>query len=264
MLTPRSRARAPPQAQAPGAAMADPAASYLGPSSATNEWIETVEEDERFLPTFQGDASLIKEGLWLGSEENVRDLVWLKVEKITRIVTIMPYPVDPTDSGDVSETLKLWYADNVEALFLEVAAARGFRGRGGAAAARETVARGGERETPSRRRRPRRETPSCHRRGEGDHRAAASETTAPRRQRARDPLAPPWRGTPARARRRRAAVAPPPQDRRAAAAARRAPRSSRGSKPRSRDAGARHADPTRTRGRPVLSSRVPPFTPVLL
>jgi|Transcript_24886 hypothetical protein len=99
--------------------MADPAASYLGPSSATNEWIETVEEDERFLPTFQGDASLIKEGLWLGSEENVRDLVWLKVEKITRIVTIMPYPVDPTDSGDVSETLKLWYADNVEALFLE-------------------------------------------------------------------------------------------------------------------------------------------------
>ena len=71
-------------------------APYLGPSSSTNEWIETQAEDERFLPTFQDDASLITEGLWLGSEANVRDLAWVKVEKIQRIVTIMPYEVDPT------------------------------------------------------------------------------------------------------------------------------------------------------------------------
>ena len=48
-------------------------APYLGPSSSTNEWIETQAEDERFLPTFQDDASLITEGLWLGSEANVRE-----------------------------------------------------------------------------------------------------------------------------------------------------------------------------------------------
>ena len=77
-------------------------APYLGPSSSTNEWIETQAEDERFLPTFQDDASLITEGLWLGSEANVRDLAWVKVEKIARIVTIMPYEVDPCDGGNVS------------------------------------------------------------------------------------------------------------------------------------------------------------------
>jgi len=86
---------------------------------AGNEWIETEAADERFLPLIEGDASRICEHLWLGSEENVRDLVWLKVEKITRIVTIMPYPIDPTSSGSVSEALKSWHAENVETLFLE-------------------------------------------------------------------------------------------------------------------------------------------------
>ena len=94
-------------------------APYLGPSSSTNEWIETQAEDERFLPTFQDDASLITEGLWLGSESNVRDLAWVKVEKIQRIVTIMPYEVDPTDGGNVSESLKDWFRGNVTTLFLD-------------------------------------------------------------------------------------------------------------------------------------------------
>ena len=94
-------------------------APYLGPSSSTNEWIETQAEDERFLPTFQDDASLITEGLWLGSESNVRDLAWVKVEKIQRIVTIMPYEVDPTDGGNVSESLKDWFRQNVTTLFLD-------------------------------------------------------------------------------------------------------------------------------------------------
>ena len=94
-------------------------APYLGPSSSTNEWIETQAEDERFLPTFQDDASLITEGLWLGSEANVRDLAWVKVEKIQRIVTIMPYEVDPTDGGNVSENLKDWFRGNVQVLFLD-------------------------------------------------------------------------------------------------------------------------------------------------
>ncbi len=94
-------------------------APYLGPSSSTNEWIETQAEDERFLPTFQDDASLITEGLWLGSEANVRDLAWVKVEKIQRIVTIMPYEVDPTDGGNVSESLKDWFRQNVTTLFLD-------------------------------------------------------------------------------------------------------------------------------------------------
>ncbi len=94
-------------------------APYLGPSSSTNEWIETQAEDERFLPTFQDDASLITEGLWLGSEANVRDLAWVKVEKIQRIGTIMPYEVDPTDGGNVSESLKDWFRGNVQVLFLD-------------------------------------------------------------------------------------------------------------------------------------------------
>ena len=94
-------------------------APYLGPSSSTNEWIETQAEDERFLPTFQDDASLITEGLWLGSEANVRDLAWVKVEKIQRIVTIMPYEVDPCDGGNVSESLKEWFRGNVQTLFLD-------------------------------------------------------------------------------------------------------------------------------------------------
>ena len=94
-------------------------APYLGPSSSTNEWIETQAEDERFLPTFQDDASLITEGLWLGSESYVRDLAWVKVEKIQRIVTIMPYEVDPTDGGNVSESLKDWFRGNVTTLFLD-------------------------------------------------------------------------------------------------------------------------------------------------
>merc|ERR1719409_175858 len=94
-------------------------APYLGPSSSTNEWIETQAEDERFLPTFQDDASLITEGLWLGSESNVRDLAWVKVEKIQRIVTIMPYEVDPCDGGNVSESLKEWFRGNVRTLFLD-------------------------------------------------------------------------------------------------------------------------------------------------
>jgi protein tyrosine phosphatase len=83
------------------------------------EWVETVDEDERFLPLIQGHASQICENLWLGSEDNVRDLVWLKLNKITRIVTIMPQAVDPTDSGHMSEALKLWFAENVDSLFLE-------------------------------------------------------------------------------------------------------------------------------------------------
>ena len=84
-----------------------------------NEWIETEAEDERFLPLIEAEPSQISEHLWLGSEENVRDLVWLKVEKITRIVTIMPYPIDPTEGSTVSDALKLWHSENVETLFLE-------------------------------------------------------------------------------------------------------------------------------------------------
>jgi len=84
-----------------------------------HEWVETVDEDERFLPLIQGEASQICDHLWLGSEDNVRDLVWLKVNKITRIVTIMPRAIYPTDSGQMSEALKFWFAENVETLFLE-------------------------------------------------------------------------------------------------------------------------------------------------
>ena len=116
-------ARAAPHSTTQGAsakmAAAVQQAPYLGPSSSTNEWIETQAEDERFLPTFQDDASLITEGLWLGSEANVRDLAWVKVEKIQRIVTIMPYEVDPCDGGNVSENLKDWFRANVQVLFLD-------------------------------------------------------------------------------------------------------------------------------------------------
>ena len=94
-------------------------APYLGPASSTNEWIETQAEDERFLPTFQDDASLICDGLWLGSEANVRDLTRVKVEKIRRIVTIMPYEVDPCDNGNVSEALRTWFKSSVTTLFLD-------------------------------------------------------------------------------------------------------------------------------------------------
>eukprot|EP00633_Aureoumbra_lagunensis_P001137 CAMPEP_0197290502 /NCGR_PEP_ID=MMETSP0890-20130614/7710_1 /TAXON_ID=44058 ORGANISM="Aureoumbra lagunensis, Strain CCMP1510" /NCGR_SAMPLE_ID=MMETSP0890 /ASSEMBLY_ACC=CAM_ASM_000533 /LENGTH=42 /DNA_ID= /DNA_START= /DNA_END= /DNA_ORIENTATION= len=41
----------------------------------TKEWC-TENEDERFLPTLQDDASEIIDGLWLGSEANALDLVW--------------------------------------------------------------------------------------------------------------------------------------------------------------------------------------------
>ena len=88
------------------------------PSMRCPEWVETVDNDERFLPVIQGEASQICQNLWLGSEENVRDLVWLKVTKITRIVSIMPSAVDLTDSGHLSEALKLWFAQNVETLLL--------------------------------------------------------------------------------------------------------------------------------------------------
>ena len=91
---------------------------FRSPASSTNEWIETQAEDERFLPTFQDDASLICDGLWLGSEANVRDLAWVKVEKIRRIVTIMPYEVDPCDNGNVSEALRTWFKSSVTTLFL--------------------------------------------------------------------------------------------------------------------------------------------------
>lgn len=94
----------------------------MGPpdgSGAGVDFIETECEDERFLPLIQAEASQIDDSLWLGSEDNVRDLVFLKVANITRIVTIMPYAVDPTDCGHLSEALKSWYADNVVALFLE-------------------------------------------------------------------------------------------------------------------------------------------------
>ena len=74
----------------------------MGPpdgSGAGVDFIETECEDERFLPLIQAEASQIDDSLWLGSEDNVRDLVFLKVANITRIVTIMPYAVDPTDCG---------------------------------------------------------------------------------------------------------------------------------------------------------------------
>ena len=83
------------------------------------EWVETVDDDERFLPLIQEEASQICPYLWLGSEENARDLVWLKVNRITRVVTIMPRAIYPIECGQMSEALKAWFAENVETLFLK-------------------------------------------------------------------------------------------------------------------------------------------------
>lgn len=78
-----------------------------------------MEEDERFLPLIEAEASEIEPGLFLGSEANACDVVWLKVHKIARLLTIHSYPVLPAASGQLSESLKAWYATNVRQLYLE-------------------------------------------------------------------------------------------------------------------------------------------------
>ena len=48
-----------------------------------------------FLPTFcDGPANEVAPNLYLGSEANASDLVWLKVEGITHVLSIQGYPID--------------------------------------------------------------------------------------------------------------------------------------------------------------------------
>lgn len=88
-------------------------------SPAANEWRETEVIDERFLPTIENEASEIVEGLFLGSEQNASDVVWLKVQGISRILTINSYRLDPVASPHLSESLKAWYAENVEQIYIQ-------------------------------------------------------------------------------------------------------------------------------------------------
>ncbi|KAJ8603066.1 hypothetical protein CTAYLR_006661 [Chrysophaeum taylorii] len=83
------------------------------------EWRETEAEDERFLPTIEAEASEIVEGLFLGSEANAMDVVWLKVTGISKILTINSYPVRPATNPHLSESLKGWFKENVEHSYLE-------------------------------------------------------------------------------------------------------------------------------------------------
>ena len=48
-----------------------------------------------FLPTFsEGPADEVQPNLYLGSEANASDLVWLKVEGITHVLSIQGQPID--------------------------------------------------------------------------------------------------------------------------------------------------------------------------
>ena len=83
------------------------------------EWRETEDENEKFLPTIEADATEIIDGLWLGSERNVRDLIFLKVQKISKILTINSFPVNPVDTPMASESLKAYVAENIEQKYIE-------------------------------------------------------------------------------------------------------------------------------------------------
>mmetsp|Transcript_19114 Transcript_19114/g.24798 ORF Transcript_19114/g.24798 Transcript_19114/m.24798 type:complete len:159 (-) Transcript_19114:965-1441(-) len=84
----------------------------------TKEWC-TENEDERFLPTLQDDASEIIDGLWLGSEANALDLVWLKVQGIRTIITINSRRTDPLSMPEISESLKQWFRTNVNHVYYQ-------------------------------------------------------------------------------------------------------------------------------------------------
>ena len=83
------------------------------------EWRETEVEDERFLPLIEAAATEILENLWLGSEANVRDLIFLKVQGITKILTINSFPVNPIDTPHASEALKSYFAEHVTQKYIE-------------------------------------------------------------------------------------------------------------------------------------------------
>lgn len=86
--------------------------------STMGEYIASGVADERFLPVIEADASEIVPGLYLGSEANAKDVVWLKVRGISRIVTINSNPLD-IFSEDCSESLKVWLKTNVKRLYVQ-------------------------------------------------------------------------------------------------------------------------------------------------
>lgn len=81
------------------------------------EYRMTSVADERFLPLIEADASEIVPGLYLGSEANAKDAVWLKVCGISRIVTINSYPLVLPEE-DCSESLK-GYLKSIKQLYIQ-------------------------------------------------------------------------------------------------------------------------------------------------
>ncbi|KAJ1458260.1 protein-tyrosine phosphatase-like protein [Pelagophyceae sp. CCMP2097] len=80
-----------------------------------------VYEDEddslHFLPTISNDANEIVPGLWLGGEGNVSDVVWLKLNGISRIITINAYALEG-DVSHLSAALQQWHAAHVKVTYI--------------------------------------------------------------------------------------------------------------------------------------------------
>ena len=74
-----------------------------------------------FLPTFsEGPADEVQPNLYLGSEANASDLVWLKVEGITHVLSIQGQPIDVARLPDVSDAMRRWHEHAVRTLFIRL------------------------------------------------------------------------------------------------------------------------------------------------
>ena len=74
-----------------------------------------------FLPTFsEGSADEVQPNLYLGSEANASDLVWLKVEGITHVLSIQGQPIDVARLPDVSDAMRRWHEHAVRTLFIRL------------------------------------------------------------------------------------------------------------------------------------------------
>ena len=74
-----------------------------------------------FLPTFsEGSADEVQPNLYLGSEANASDLVWLKVEGITHVLSIQGQPIDVARLPDVSDAMRRWHEHAIRTLFIRL------------------------------------------------------------------------------------------------------------------------------------------------
>mgnify|MGYP002049279686 FL=1 len=58
--------------------------------------------------------------LYLGSEENASDVIWLKVEGITHVLSIQGQPIDVARLPDVSDAMRRWHEHAVRTLFIRL------------------------------------------------------------------------------------------------------------------------------------------------